>query len=128
MKYFMMGLVALTVAGCGASDKGKPSFFGGDIQKLDYTYKNENFHILYKYDGLLRGYGTEIVRLGKPLSTDSGDDILVQTVLRAAFTAKICKKGLHGGILGMGYGPMDARGKWGAKIRCSTKIQKAPPA
>jgi len=53
LKYFMTGLVALIVAGCGSNDKGKPPFFGGDIQKLDYTHKNENFHILYKYDGPL---------------------------------------------------------------------------
>ncbi len=94
--------------------------------RQEFTYTAEDgqiYDIVFVWDGLLRGYGTEITRPGAPLSSNSTDDVLVQNTLRDFFNREICSQGYFAGITNS-YGALDNKpGTWGAKVKCTTKHQ-----
>ncbi|MGB7285994.1 MAG: hypothetical protein WBC71_03590 [Salaquimonas sp.] len=120
---------SLSSAGGSSSAKAQidPESKGRGISGLqEFTYVNdqgETFNIGFVWDGLLRGYGTEISRVGILLSSDGADDALVQNTLRNFFNREICSQGYFAGIT-TPYGAMDSKpGTWGAKVKCTTKQQ-----
>lgn len=92
---------------------------------FNYKANGKTYRVLARYDSWLKGYGTALnITSGEAFDGSADEDREAQNAIRDAFRAQgVCKNGLHPGLIQFGYGFSAETGAWGAKVKCTEKLQ-----